>query len=114
MKTKEIKQLIQQDNAGAPADAVKQRLDHAFMLKSSSYAVRQNSFSGFFSWLFSFQSFGFKTALAGVIISFMLFNQSLTINPTNSISLDSIQVTQSLQIDSSLFNNKAINDSIIL
>lgn len=114
MNNKEIKRLIQQDNAGAPAEAVKQRLDHAFMLKSANDPLRQNSFSGFFIWIFSLNSIGLKTAMAAVIISFILFNQNMNINPCNSIVTDSIHVTQSLQIDSSLFNNNAINDSIIL
>ena len=114
MNDKLLKKLIQQDQAGDPAPEVKQRLDNAFMLKSSGYAVRQNSFSGFFSWIFSLKGLGIKTTMAAVIISFLCVNQNVDINDRQAVPFDTTFVEQSLQLDSSLLNVNVSNDSVNL
>ena len=116
MNDKLLKILIQKDEVGTPAHKVKQRLDHSFMLKAANHPVRQNSFSGFLSWIFSLKSIGLKTAMAGVIVSFFLVNPNVDISSGNAVYLDSTCVNQSVKIDSSLLhlNTSVASDSVIL
>ncbi len=116
MNSKELKQLINDDQVGRPDASIKTRLDQAFTLRSATYPIRQNSFSGFISWIFSLKALGLKTALASLFIAFFLFNKDVTIAPSNPTTLDTTSVNQIIEIDSSLFQSSAniANDSVLL
>ncbi len=116
MKNKRLKQIIQTDQISGPAPDVKQRLDHAFMARSASYPVRQNSFSGLFTWLFSLQGLGVKTTIAAFCLGFFLMNNNFDISSGTTFPLDSIHVSQSIEIDSSLIipSTHSVNDSVVL
>ncbi len=115
MNSKEFKKLIIQDQVGNPSPEVKTRLDNAFMLKSANYTIRQNSFSGFFSWIFSLKAIGLKTALASLFVAFFMFNQDVNIAPSNPSTHDTTSVNHIIKIDSSLFqtNTSIASDSVL-
>ena len=116
MMSKNLKQLINSDQIGKPDNGIKQRLDQAFILRSASYPVRQNSFFGFFTWIFSLKAIGLKTAVASLFVAFFLFNDDVNITPSGQTTLDTTSVNQIIEIDSSLFQSTTniANDSVIL
>lgn len=57
-----------------PNPSVKTRLDYTLMLKESQSKIRQNSFAGLFTWIFSLKSIPAKAAFVSVILLFSLFN----------------------------------------
>ena len=110
----DLKELIQKDNVGHPGSRVESRLNYAFLLKSSSSKIRQNSFGGFFSWFFSTQGIGVKTAIAGVLLAFVMLKPQMNLTPGSVSPLDSLSINQSSVVDSTLFQTsaKTANDSI--
>ena len=116
MMSKNLKRLINTDQVGKPDNGVKQRLDQAFMLRSAGYPVKQNSFFGFFTWIFSLKAIGMKTAIASLFVAFFLFNHDVNITPAGQTTLDTTSVNQIIEIDSSLFQpaTNVANDSVIL
>ena len=114
MKEKQLKNLIRHDFVGTPNKNLEARLNYAFMLKSSKIKVRQNSFSDFFSWIFSLKSLGLKTTLATILLAFVMLKPNLNINHDQNSTLDSTQINQNLVLDSTLFHTdtKTANDSI--
>ena len=57
-----------------PDPSVKRRLDYTFLLKESQSKIRQNSFNGLFTWLFSLKDIPAKAALISVILLFSMFH----------------------------------------
>ncbi|MGQ8336682.1 hypothetical protein ACUNWD_09035 [Sunxiuqinia sp. A32] len=116
MKDQLLKKLLANDQVGTPDPGIHHRLNQAFLLKSATYHVKQNSFAGFAAWLFSWNGLALKTTLAAVFVAFFLFNPNVDINSGSPIQLDSTRVTQSLQIDSAVFmlDSKSPTDSILL
>jgi hypothetical protein len=113
MNDKTFKQLIQQDFVGLPAPATEQRLQQAFMLKSASCKTRQNSFSGFFNWLFAPKQVIAKMAFAVIIAAFFI---KPGLNPSRHLPVvsDSARIDQSRVRDSAFLQvpNNANNDSV--
>ncbi len=102
MKTKTIKQLVQQDVVGCPNPVVEERLQQAFMARSAGYRVRQNSFSGFIGWLFMPRQLGVKLAFASVLLAFFLFRPDINLNSHTPVTIDTTRVDQSRVLDSAL------------
>ena len=109
-----LKQLIRQDFAGHPDPVTEQRLQQAFMLKSVTYKTRQNSFSGFFNWLFAPRQIIAKMAFAVVVAGFLFIKPGL--NPARHLPVvsDSARIDQSRVLDSAFLqkSNTANNDSV--
>lgn len=110
----DLKELIKNDSIGSPSPRVEDRINYAFVLKSSRLKIRQNSFSGFFGWFFSMQGMGVKTALAAVLLAFVMLKPQMNLAPGSVSPLDSLSVNQSSVIDSTLFQStsRTSNDSI--
>ena len=110
----DLKELIKKDSIGEPDSKVEDRLNYAFLLKSSRLKVRQNSFGGFFGWFFSLKGMGVKTAIAGVLLAFVMLKPQIGMNPGAVSPLDSLSINQSSVIDSTLFqsNSQTTRDSI--
>ena len=53
-----------------PNQEVKSRLDYAFMLKGSQGKIRQNSFLGMFTWIFSLKNIPAAAALVSIVLLF--------------------------------------------
>ena len=114
MSEKHLEELIRQDFVGQPKERVSHRLNYVFMLKSRQYKARQNSFGGFFSWIFSMNGLGIKTAVASLLLAFILIKPDLN-SPSNvAIGIDSTSVNQSLVLDSTLYqtDSKTSTDRI--
>ena len=111
-----LKDLISHDEAGVPDQGIEARLSQAFMLRSASYPTKQNSFAGFFGWIFSIKGMFLKTSLAGILLALFMYNSQFKIDSSSPVLLDSTRVTQSLQVDSALFqmDSKNAGDSILL
>ncbi len=72
---KELTRLFNEDAANhLPDEAVRERLEYAFMVKSRSYKTTQNSFVGLFAWIFSWSHLPLKATLVSVVLLFSLFN----------------------------------------
>lgn len=110
----DLKELIQKDAIGQPDNKVADRLNYAFMLKSSQLKVRQNSFTGFFGWFFSLKGMGVKTAIAAVLLAFVMLKPQMSMTPGTISPLDSLSINQSSVVDSTLFqaDSKTTKDSI--
>ncbi|HKJ44089.1 MAG TPA: hypothetical protein VKA27_18475 [Sunxiuqinia sp.] len=110
----DLKELIRKDAVGQPNTSVEDRLNYAFMLKSSRLKVRQNSFSGFFGWFFSMKGMGVKTAIAGILLAFVMLKPQIGMTPGSASPLDSLSINQSSVIDSTVFqaDAKTTRDSI--
>ena len=66
---KELTRLFEKDARDlVPDAAVRQRLEYTFMLKCSGAKVKQNSFLGMFSWLFSWSHLPLKAAMVSIIL----------------------------------------------
>ena len=87
---KYLSELFQNDTLAAKPDAaIKSRLDYTFMLKESQSKIRQNSFAGMFSWLFSLKSIPFKAAMVSIILLFSVFNFPQNSGISNTTTVDS-------------------------
>lgn len=103
-------QLIQNDQIGSPKSEIEDRLMYTFMLKNGTSTVRQNSFSGFSSWLFSFKHIAVKTAVLSCLLLFTLMNSGLHQNQTYTGTCDSTFVEKALVLDSACFTNDHLSD----
>jgi hypothetical protein len=92
--------LLQEDHIGEPDHAIEQRLMYSFLLKSGGSRTRQNSFAGFFGWLFSVQSFGLKTGVTAIILTFSVMNSHLSFESAKIGSNDSLFTKRVLMADS--------------
>ena len=94
MKKRNIDQLyahlLQSDKVGEPDKAIEDRLTYSFLLKNSSLKLKQNSFGNFFTWIFSVQSLGMKTALISMVLFLSVINNHLSFEPGKITSSDSI------------------------
>ena len=57
-----------------PDSSVQERLNYTFMVKSSAYKTAQNSFTGMFSWLFSWSNVPVKAALVSIVLFLSIVN----------------------------------------
>lgn len=89
--------LLECDRVGEPDPAIEDRLMYSFMLKSVASKPRQNSFAGFFGWIFSVKSLALKTGLVSAILFFSLMNNQIGIEPGSSAAPDSL-FTKSTQV----------------
>jgi len=72
---KELTRLFNKDAANHhPEEAVRERLEYAFMVKSRNYKTTQNSFVGLFVWIFSWSHLPLKATLVSVVLLLSLFN----------------------------------------
>lgn len=98
----EIIRIVQNDAEGiAPNDGVRQRLEYAFLLKSSTAEVKQNSFAGMFSWLFSWSHLPLKAGLVSIILLVSLLNMPSIENQFLAPLQDTTMNVLPFQIDSS-------------
>lgn len=107
---KKLTQLLQNDSVGSPKSEIEDRLMYTFLLKNGTSPVRQNSFAGFSSWLFSFKQIGVKTAVLSCLFLFTLMNSNLHQNQTYSGTCDSTFVEKALVLDSACFSNDNLSD----
>ncbi len=114
MNDKRLKRVLQKDFVGTPDPGTAFRLQQAFLLRSTAYRTRQNSFSGFFGWLLSPRHVLAKMALACFFAGFLFVKPAL--NPDRHLPAvcDSARVDPSRVQDSSLFQStgKAGNDTV--
>ncbi len=92
--------LLKNDQIGKPDPAIEDRLMYSFALKSGASKPRQNSFSGFFHWLFSLQSIGLKTGMVSVVLFFSIMNTQLTTNYGTVSATDTLFTKRILVADS--------------
>ncbi|MCG6188569.1 hypothetical protein [Maribellus maritimus] len=57
-----------------PDSSIKSRLDYTFMLKESQNKIRQNSFLGLFTWIFSGKNLPLKAAFISLLVLLSIFN----------------------------------------
>ena len=75
MSEQELISMFANDAKGiAPATSVQERLEYAYLLKSTGYKTTQNSFLGMFTGLFSWSNLPAKLALARVVIVISIMN----------------------------------------
>ncbi len=99
---KELSSTFNQDAANHfPDEAVRERLEYAFMVKSRSYKTTQNSFLGLFAWLFSWSNLPLKAAMVSVVLLFSLVNIKNIETPILQQMQDTTSNTMPLHIDSS-------------
>lgn len=72
-----------------PDPAIKSRLDYTFLLKESQSKIRQNSFTGLFSWFFSLKNIPVKAALLSVVLFISVFNFQQKTGNFNTPTIDS-------------------------
>jgi hypothetical protein len=106
-----ISELLLNDHIGEPDKAIEQRLMYAFMLRNNRSVMRQNSFSGFFSWLFSAQSIGMKTAFISFILFFTVVSSQFNFDQSVSNGNDTLISNRVFVCDSTMF--MLSNDSIL-
>jgi hypothetical protein len=114
MDDKIVKQLIQEDFVGLPDPATEQRLHQTFMLRSAAYKTRQNSFGGFFGWLFSSRQLATKMAFATIVTAFFLIKPGVNTNQHLPSAPDSTRIDQSRAQDSAFLRlpDNANKDSV--
>ena len=95
--------LLLDDRIGKPDEAIEHRLIYAFFLKSGFSKLRQNSFAGFWEWLFSLQGIGLKTGLAGVLLFISLMGNQISPDPEKTSISDSLTTKRVLLADSTRF-----------
>lgn len=72
---KELSSIFNQDAANhLPNEAIRERLEYSFMVKSRGYKTTQNSFLGLFAWLFSWSNLPLKAAMVSIVLLFSLVN----------------------------------------
>lgn len=101
----ELRNLFEQDAKNInPDDAVRKRLEYAFMVKNRSYKTVQNSFAGMFTWLFSWSQLPLKGVIVALLFmfSFSIFNMKTENSPLLPSSQDSTLNVFPLNIDSSV------------
>ena len=110
----QLKKLLRNDPVGEPDFRVEDLLSYAYMLKSSQFKTRQNSFSGFFGWAFSVKSLGIKTVVASLLLVFVMLRPQIGLDNAPGVSLDTAQVNQVLVVDSVFFqsNTGSAADSV--
>ncbi|WP_321289325.1 hypothetical protein [uncultured Sunxiuqinia sp.] len=115
MSEKHIEELIRRDHIGEPSPKVRHRINYIFMLESIRSKVRQNSFGGFFGWVFSLQGLRAKAVVASVLFAFVMIKPELKSTNGTSPLIDSTQVQQNLILDSTLFHtdSKSATDRVL-
>ena len=104
LNEQDLYRFFEHDSKNAkPDQSIKTRLLYLFQVKSNSYRIRQNSFSGMFTWLFNFNNLTVKAALASLIIVFSVINFR-----------DNSPVAGQSFIDSTASNNQLYLDSAML
>jgi len=99
---KELSSIFNQDAANRfPDEAVRERLEYAFMVKSRNYKTTQNSILGLFAWLFSWSNLPLKAAMVSVVLLFSLVNIKNVETPILQQMQDTTSNTMPLHIDSS-------------
>ena len=99
---KELSSIFNQDAANRfPDEAVRERLEYTFMVKSKSYKTTQNSFLGLFAWLFSWSNLPLKAAMVSVVLLFSLVNIKNVETPILLQMQDTTLNTIPFHIDSS-------------
>lgn len=113
MNEKQMKQLISKDIIGTPDPQIANRLNYAFMLKSTHFESRRNSFSDFFWWIFSFKSMAAKSIIVASLLTLMVIKPNITSLSKSIVTIDSTAINQSLVIDSTLIKTAQITkDSV--
>lgn len=107
---KKLFQLFGDDNIGNPKSEIEDRLMYTFMLKSGTSTIRQNSFAGFSSWLFSFKNIGVKTAVLSCLFIFTMMNSNLHQSQNDGGTCDSTFVEKALVLDSASFSDNNLSD----
>lgn len=110
-----IATLLQNDQVGEPDQAIEQRLMYTFLLKNSQSKMRQNSFGGFVSWLFSAQSLGMKTAFVSFILFFSVISSQFNFDHSDSYDNNALSSKRVFVCDSTLFmlsNDSILKDSL--
>jgi len=99
---KYLSELFKNDVLSSKPDpAIKSRLDYTFLLKESRSKIRQNSFTGLFTWFFSLKDLPVKAALFSVVMLFSVFNFQQKSGNFNTPTIDSTLVlTIPFNIDS--------------
>lgn len=99
---KELSSIFNQDAANHfPDEAVRERLEYAFMVKSRGYKTTQNSFLGLFAWLFSWSNLPLKAAMVSVVLLFSLVNIKNVETPILQQMQDTTLKMMPFHIDSS-------------
>ena len=96
-------QLLSNDSVGQPNTAIEDRLMYSYLLKNGSSKLRQNSFAGFFGWMFSFQGLGFKTGMVSLVLFFTIANNHLSFESNKVSGNDSTFMNKVLVADSAHF-----------
>lgn len=110
---KQLFHLIQGDKAMEPKTEIEDRLMYTFLLKNVQSEIRQNSFSGFFGWMFSFKSLGIKTAVVSILLLVTFFNTNLEQSNYKQNSCDSLFIEKALVLDSAgIIHDCNKNDSL--
>lgn len=75
MNDSQLNNLFKHDTLHcSPDPAVKSRLDYTFMLKESQGKIRQNSFTGLFTWIFSVKNIPVAATLFMAVLLLSVFN----------------------------------------
>jgi hypothetical protein len=98
-----LAQLLLNDRVGEPEKTIEDRLMYSFFLKNSRSKLRQNSFSNFFGWIFSFHGMGLKAGLVSVVLFFSLVNNQFSFEPSRMSGLDSTSNQRVLLADTAHF-----------
>ena len=96
-------QLLQNDQVGKPDSGIEERLMYSYLLNARVSKLRQNSFSSYFGWLFSFQSLGLKTGLVSVVLFLSIMNNQLSLSPGSIKGSDSLFTQRVLLADTTNF-----------
>jgi len=97
-------ELLQNDRVGEPEKAIEDRLMYSFMIKNSRSKLKQNSFAGFFGWIFSIQGLGLKTGLVSVVLFFSIMNNQINFDSSKIVASDSISNQRILIADTTHLN----------
>ena len=99
---KDLSSIFKEDAANHfPDEAVRDRLEYAFMVKSRSYKTTQNSFLGLFGWLFSWSNLPLKAAMVSIVLFFSLVNIKNVETPILQQLQDTTLNSMPFHIDSS-------------
>ena len=96
-------QLLQNDQVGKPDSGIEERLMYSYLLKSRVSNLRQNSFSNYFGWLFSFQNIGLKAGLMSIVLFLSIMNNQLSIGTGSISGSDSLYTQRMLLADTTNF-----------
>ncbi len=112
---KYLSELFKNDELDSKPDpTVKARLDYTLMLKDGQSKIRQNSFAGLFTWIFSLKSIPAKAAFVSIILLFSLFNFHQEAGNFTTPTVDSASMlTIPFNIDS-VINNPLSSDTCSL